>query len=155
MTLYDELKQLLDEELKLLRFMTSLAEEKTDIILKNDTKALDEITKKEETIIEKMEKVERDRGSLLEAIGLSKDASITEMIEKISDGKEDFLKYEEELIYTLSDLSNANLLNSELIRDNLDWIDFNLNILTNTQVSSGYCKSGEIQTGDTRFDRKV
>lgn len=155
MTLYDELKMVLDEEIRLLKVLTSLAEEKTDIILKNDTKALDEVTKKEEAILVKMEKIEKDRGSLLEAIGLSKEASITEMIDKIDQGKEDFLKYEEELVLTLSDLSNANLLNSELIRDNLDWIDFNLNILTNTQVSSGYGKSGEIQTGDTRFDRKV
>ena len=155
MTLNEELTIVLEEELKLLRSLNDITYKKTDIIIGNEIDKLEEITKQEENLINKIALKEKEREELLYSWGLKKDTSISEIIEKTPEGKEKLNTLKGELINLLKDIQSRNLINNELIQENLEWLDFNMNLIYNTQTPPTYGDNEKTRKGNSLFDRKV
>lgn len=155
MTFDEELTDLLKEELEILHSLKEISYEKTDIIVGNQVEKLESITKTEEELINKIALKEKEREELLDSWGLGSNTSINEIIEKVPKGKEDLNLLKEDLQVLLSDIQSRNLVNNELILENLQWLDFNMNLICNVQTPPTYGKGQENPGGNSLFDRKV
>ena len=156
MTFQEELVQVLKEELEILHILKELTYEKTDIIINNEVENLEELTKSEEELVESMIRVEKQRLNLMDSWGVGVNTSITQVIENIPEGKEELIELKDELANILKDIQERNQINQELINDNLQWLDFNMNLISNIQTPTTYGK-GDKKTGanNSLFDRKV
>ena len=156
MVFKEELMETLKKELEILYTLKELTYEKTDIIINNEVEKLEEINNKEEELVNRMTTVEEQRLKLMDSWGIDVNTSISEIIEKIPEGKEELTEIGEELIKSLVDIQEKNQINSELINDNLEWLDFNMNLILNTQASTTYGKENKkIAANNNLFDRKV
>lgn len=156
MTFQEELVQVLKEELEILYALKKLTYEKTDIIINNQVEKLEELTKREKELVESMIRVEKQRLNLMDSWGVGVNTSITQVIENIPEGKEELIELKDELANILKDIQERNQINQELINDNLQWLDFNMNLISNIQTPTTYGK-GDKKTGanNSLFDRKV
>ncbi len=155
MTLDKELKIILKEELNILHSLKDITYEKTDIIIANEVEKLEEITKQEEDLINRIALEEKEREELLYSWGLKKDTSISEIIEKTPEGKEELNTIKDELLNLLKDIQSRNLVNNELIQENLEWLDFNMNLIYNIQTPPTYGDNKKTRGNNSLFDRKV
>lgn len=155
MTLDKELTIILKEELNILHSLKDITYEKTDIIIANEVEKLEEITKQEEDLINRIALEEKEREELLYSWGLKKDTSISEIIEKTPEGKEELNTIKEELLNLLKDIQSRNLVNNELIQENLEWLDFNMNLIYNIQTPPTYGDNKKTRGNNSLFDRKV
>lgn len=155
MTLDKELKIILKEELNILHSLKDITYEKTDIIIANEVEKLEEITKQEEDLINRIALEEKEREELLYSWGLKKDTSISEIIEKTPEGKEELNTIKDELLNLLKDIQSRNFVNNELIQENLEWLDFNMNLIYNIQTPPTYGDNKKTRGNNSLFDRKV
>lgn len=156
MTFNEELKEILGRELKILSSLCELAEEKTNVIVGGDVRKIEEMTLKEESLLNSLANVEVERGKLLDSWGLGEDTPISELLQKMQGEKGDIYAIKDEMTYVIERLLTANKVNQTLINDNLDWIDFNINLFTNATVDPTYSKSSpNVSRGGGSFDRKV
>lgn len=154
MTLDQELINLLKEEFQILQNMERLTFEKTNLIVENKVEDLESIIKKEEDLINSLALKEKEREKILDNWGLKKDMTISELIENLPQGQKELEKIQEDLLLVLSKIQERNKLNEELIIDNLNWLDFNMNLIYNTQTPPTYGEE-ESPRGNSLFDRKV
>lgn len=157
MTFKDELIEILREELELLKAIKKLAYHKTETIINSKVEELSQITEKEEKIINKMTEVENKRLILFNIWGVNKDTSLSQVIEKIPEDNIDLIEIWEELCLLLIDIKNKNNLNNELLKDNLEWLDFNINLLTQRPSPNTYDgkNNNDKPSNKNFFDRKV
>lgn len=156
MTFNEELVRILKEELNILYILKELTYEKTDIIINNEVENLEKITKKEEELINKMGIAEKNRLQLMDSWGVDIKTPLTQVIEKVSEGKDELIEIKDKLVSSLDDIRRRNNINNELIKDNLQWLDFNMNLISNIQTPTTYGKKDK-ETGpnSSLFDRKV
>ena len=154
MTLDEELIILLQKEIDILIKLKEITNNKTDIIVSNEVRELENTIKIEENLINQLATKEAEREKLLDSWGLDKDMPITELIDKVPKGQDELNRLKEELAVLLLDIESINKINNELIEENLQWLDFNMNLIYNTQSPSIYGKE-ETQGKNSLFDRKV
>ncbi|NLW22203.1 MAG: flagellar protein FlgN [Tissierellia bacterium] len=155
MTFKEELIKILKDELEVLKLLRDISYEKTDVIIKDELESLDEITKKETELINRMALAEENRIKLLDSWGLRTDMSLSEIIEKIPEDSEDLVEIKEELTQYILDLQDRNRINTELIQDNLEWLEFNVNLLSSVETPTTYGKGSKTGVNRSIFDRKV
>lgn len=155
MTFKDELVEILKAELESLKNIKKLSYEKTDVIIKNQVEELDKITKKEVELINQMASLEQARLNLLNTWGVDKNTTLSQIIDRIPDGKEDLIELADEIKANMEEIQARNNMNNELIRDNLEWIEFNINMITQAAVPATYDKKKDGKMGQSLFDRKV
>lgn len=156
MTFKDELINILKEELDALISLKELTYDKTDVIVNNQVEELQEIIKKEEELINRMALAEEERINLLYSWGVEKNIPLSRLVEKVPEGKEELTDLGEKLFNLLEDIKIRNDLNSQLIEENLQWLDFNINLLTSASTSATYDKGEKGQEVKNKlFDRKV
>jgi len=156
-TFKEELEEILKEELKVLKELQIITQEKTQIIIDEDLDKLQNTTKEEEEYINNIALLELKREELLDNWGMDRLLPLSVLISKMPEGERESLEsIGEDLFHILSDIDEKNQLNNTLIRDNLEWIDFNLNLLTSTQVPTTYGKDkSDLNQSKSIFDRKV
>ena len=156
MTFKEELEEILSEELIVVQKLKELSFEKTDMIIESRIEDLEFTTKKEENLINQMGLLEEKRIRLLDTWGVAINTPISNLIDKIQEDKKELLHIKEELTINLEELSTRNALNNDLIKENLDWVDFNMNLITQAETPSSYGKDNDRKPGSTSiFDRKV
>ena len=158
MTFAEELEELLGKELVVLEKLKKLAFEKTDIIVNNQVEELEKLTKSEETLINEMGLLEVARIKLLDTWGVAVDTPISSVIERVPDNKEKLIHISNIMGEVFEELNVRNELNKSLILENLDWIDFNMNLITSTESPTNYGKDNKENQdlgGNSIFDRKV
>ena len=156
MTFQEELLEILKEQLESLENIRQLTYEKTDIIIENKIDELEIITSQEEKLINNMGNIEVKRLKLLNNWGLSPDMSLREVIDKASEGKEELIEIKEKLLYISSEIKERNITNNELINDNLQWLDFNMNLISDIQSPTTYGNGNVMsKSSNSLFDRKV
>jgi flagellar biosynthesis/type III secretory pathway chaperone len=155
MTLDEELIVLLKKEIDILIKIKEITFSKTDIIISNNVDELENITKIEEDLINKLATKEIEREKLLDSWGLVKNMPISEIIEKVPKGQNELNDLREKLTMLLSDIQSRNTVNNELIQENLQWLDFNMNLIYNIQTPPTYGKEEKKQGSNSLFDRKV
>ncbi len=155
MTFKEEIELLLKKEIKVLKAIKMISYEKTDIIMKSDIKNIDNITRQEEKLVNEMSSLEKERIELFNSWGVSKDTSISNVIEKIPEGKDSLTLLKDEMLELVSDIDMRNRLNNDLIRENLDWIDFNMNLITSVHSHPSYGNGKDKKNNINIFDKKV
>lgn len=157
MTLKEELEAILNEELEALEKLFKLAEEKTDIILGNDINRLQLTMKEEEQLINLIGTLEIKRTELLDSWGVNIETPISDVINKLPEDAEELVHTKERLELVLKNLKERNDINNSLILENLSWIDFNINLMTDATTPQGYGSdaSDREKKSNSIFDRKV
>ena len=158
MTFGEELKELLEKELIALKKLETIAFEKTDIIVNNQVEKLEELIKEEEDLINEIGLLEVARMQLLDTWGVAVDTPLSNVIEKVLEYKEELVHISNSMSEILEKLNIRNNLNNDLIRENLDWIDFNMNLIAGIEQPTSYGKDNKDNLkagGNSIFDRKV
>lgn len=158
MTFAEELEELLDKELIALKKLEGTAFEKTDIIVNNQVEELEELVRQEEDLINEIGLLEVGRMQLLDTWGVVADTPLSNVIERVVEDKGLLIHISNSMGEVLEKLNIRNSLNNELITENLDWIDFNMNLIAGTEqpTSYGKDKQEDLRTGgNSIFDRKV
>ncbi|RKD32327.1 flagellar protein FlgN [Thermohalobacter berrensis] len=157
------LKDILERELHLYNNILDLSEKKTEIIKSGKVKELEKTTQIEQKLIYQAGRLEEEREEIIEKLrkefGLKKDIDMTKLLEHLDKNEKGIIeKIRNELLDTLEKLKERNNLNGRLIQDSLEYINFNLNLLTNASKQTTY--SNEVKKGDqpqnkNLFDAKV
>ncbi|MGI6668045.1 MAG: flagellar protein FlgN [Acetivibrionales bacterium] len=147
-SLTEKLLEVLKKESAIYEGILNLSKEKTDAIVAGEISELERITKLEQSIILKLAKLEREREGIVEnlAAGLDMEAAditLTDIINAMPEAEAKKLKdYQDLFARLLEDLREANMLNSKLIQNSLDYIDFSINILAGTGAEGNYSSLG-------------
>lgn len=155
MTFREELEVILEKELTVLIGLKDLSFIKTDMIINNHIRDLEKTTKEEEALINKMALLEEERERLLHTWGLAIDTTISNVIERLPEDNTKLIGIKDNMHEVMSELALRNKLNNDLINENLDWIDFNINLLTSAHMGPGYGKENKKAGVNSIFDRKV
>ena len=157
MTFKEELEAVLKNQLETLNVLKNITEKKSHILIEENLEALVGITKDEEELINRVGILEVEREKLFDTWGMKVDIPLTNIIANLpeDEGKELRL-LGQELYETLKSIDEINKLNNQLLSDNMEWIEFNLNLLTNVQTPSTYgAEEGNVNNNNSLFDRKV
>ena len=154
----------LEKEKNIYESILKLSIDKKDVIVSGKVSELEGMTRLEQSVILKLGKLEEEREELigeLSAVLKTSPSEITlsSIANKVPEDLGSRLKgCQESLLKTVSDIRNSNTLNSKLIRNSLDYIDFSINILTNAGASgNSYSNSGQSSDPKKRnfFDIKL
>lgn len=144
-SLIDELISVMGEENKIYADLIPIENEKTRVIIKNDLTALQDITGKEQAVIETIGVLERKREEVIVNIGtvLSKDPKTLDMktlirlMSKQPEIKDKLTRIHDELSSTVHRLVRINEKNNQLIEQSLEMIEFDMNLLKSMKSAPG------------------
>lgn len=167
-SLVEELISVLEEECEIYDKLLPIAEEKTNVIIKNDLETLRKITIQEHETVDKISALERKRERVIFDIAtvLNQDKNtlnltkIVELLEKQPKEQRRLGELHGRLKTTVSRLVDVNFQNKSLIEQSLEMIEFNMNLIQSTRTLPGnnYTKGAttidapSLQTGT--FDAK-
>ena len=156
MTFQEELKASLVPELDILEKLLKLSHTKTEAILNNDLGELSKITSIEEKLVGKIMELEEKRIKVLDNWGISIATPISDVIDMMDQGREEFNDLNNSLRDTIEKLKIRNKANGRLIEQNLEWVEFNLNVITSTEAVGAYGEDSQNKEHKNKlFDRKV
>ncbi len=159
-----KLIDLLNKESAIYEGILKLSKEKTDVIVKGRVTELEGITRAEQAMILQLGKLEEERealvGVLAEQLGIKPEDITVSELEKIlpKEQSKELKECGNKMTGLMNNLRDSNGMNSKLIRNSLDYIDFSVNVLSNAGSSGDlYGKSGQSNDGKKRnfFDMKL
>jgi len=167
-SLMEQLKDILMSELSLYEELIPIANEKTQIIIKNDVTALQEITTKEQDVISKVLAYEKKREDLVKNIAMilnlnPKSLTLSELVSTLKsqpDAQKELAQIHDKLLGTVKSLNNINKHNEELLNQSLEMVEYTMNLIRSSRMNSGnnYTKNAyrsDINTsGSGMFDAK-
>ena len=144
-SLIEELIMVLGDEEKIYSEIIPIAEKKTQIIVNNDLQSLNSITDKEQELLGKISKLEKKRQEVIRNIGIVMNKKESELnfvtIIELLDGQEkeqeELRKLHDKLKRTIDVLSTLNERNQMLIKQSLEMIDFDINLMQSLRTSPG------------------
>lgn len=160
----DRLIEVLNKETAMYEEILKLSKNKTDVIIEGKVNELESITKLEQMLILQLGKLEEERETLVDAIAVqvkmnSSDLTLSGLEKLFPKEQADKLKAcHDKLPGLIKDLGEANVLNSKLIKNSLEYIDFSINILTSAGATgNNYGYSGQSSDSKKRnfFDMKL
>ena len=167
--LIDELVSIMSQENDIYKDLIPIVSEKTRVIIKNDLTALQEITDKEQRVIERINSLERKREEVIKNIGVVLNRNpetlgmknLIKIMAKQPKEQKRLAQIHDELSGTLKTLVTINDRNKLLIEQSLEMINFDLNILQSSRMNpagNNYTRNaGEDAmqgTGTRMFDAK-
>lgn len=160
---WEALLVVLHKILNIYQELLLLSQQKKQVIVAVKPQELEKITKQEEVLIMQVGKLENMRGKIVRELMtvhgmLEGDASLARLQEIASpDMREKLTVFNEKIDAVMAELVPLNKLNSELIEQALGFINYNINILSQTAVGPTYAAKGQAneQTKRTVFDAKV
>lgn len=167
-SLVEELISVLEEECEIYDKLLPIAEEKTNVIIKNDLETLRKITIQEHETVDRVNALERKREQVIFDIAtvLNQDkdtlnlTKIIQLLEKQPKEQKLLGELHSRLKRTVGRLVDVNFQNKSLIEQSLEMIEFNMNLIQSTRTLPGnnYTKGAttidapSLQTGT--FDAK-
>ncbi len=151
-SLIDELIDIMQEEYEMYQQLIPIAEEKTQVIVKNDLSALQKITEMEQIAVDNLTALERKRDEIMVNIKTvinrkEKDLKLKTLIvlmEKQPREQRALSILHDHLSKVIRRLVEINHRNKSLIQQSLEMIEFNMNFIQSTRMSPGnntYTKS--------------
>lgn len=159
-----KLAEVLNKENEIYETLYKLSNNKTELITAGKVQELENIVKIEQTLVIKIAKFEEERekvvGELCGVLGMRpEDVTISELAFRLGDGKATLLKEcKDKMLNNINKLKNTNDLNSRLIKNSLEYIDFSINMMTSIDtVNNNYGSSGFVGDSKKRnlFDVKL
>lgn len=160
----DKLITILEDEINIFKQILDLSKEKTSVIVEGKINDLENMLSKEQSLVVKIGELESQRENITEDIkaqlNIDKDEFyLTTLTEYIDETKSCILKEtQKEFTKVLDDLKETNQINSQLINNSLEYIDFSINLLSSEEVqANNYSDKGETKnkTGRNIFDLKL
>lgn len=160
----DALINVIEKENSIYEDIAKLSKNKTDIIVKGKVAELENIVKIEQSLVLQIGKCEDAREKLVEALSkqlnLDPDKlTISELLKHLNQSQAQKLKNsQDKMAVLLKDLKNLNEMNSKLIKNSLEYIDFSMNLMTSVGVSNNnYGNNGQVGDSKKRnlFDVKL
>ena len=144
-SLIEELIMVLGDEEKIYSEIIPIAEKKTQIIVNNDLQSLTGITEEEQELVGKISKLERKRQEVIRNIGIvmnKKESelnfiTIIELLNGQEKEQEELRRLHDKLKATIEMLAVLNERNQLLIKQSLEMIDFDINLLQSLRTSPG------------------
>ncbi|HEX2924832.1 MAG TPA: flagellar protein FlgN [Ruminiclostridium sp.] len=164
MGLVKNLTDILNNENDIYETLLKISNNKTDLIVSGKVNELENIVKIEQSLIIKIAKLEDKReaivGSLSAFLGKkSEEITVSELVEKLGQQDSKELKAcQQRMLKNINDLKTVNELNSKLIKNSLEYIDFSINMMTSEgTVTNSYGSSGNADEIKKRslFDVKL
>jgi DNA-binding Xre family transcriptional regulator len=160
----DDLIKILEQETELYNEILNISKNKTSTIVEGKVAELESMVKLEQSILVKMGKMETAREQIIEKISAQldikpSDVTLTELYKHIGDQESQALgKYQTKMSAIVNEVKNSNELNSKLIKNSLDYINFSINLLTEVNSSgNSYGLDGNVSDSKKRniFDVKL
>ncbi len=144
-SLMENLISTLNDEEKLYSDLLPVADQKAHAIVKNNLDDLQEINEKEQMIINRIASLEQKRQETVDniAIVMNRKAedlklqAIIDMLQKQPAQQKELREVHDRLKKTVKRLQEVNAQNKHLIEDSLEMIEFNMNYIRSTRMSSG------------------
>jgi flagellar biosynthesis/type III secretory pathway chaperone len=144
-SLIDELISILEKEYELYQQLIPIADEKTQVIVKNDLTSLQVITGKEQSAIDKINALEHKREAVMVHIrtvinrktGDFNLGTLIGLMEKQPKEQKALSIIHDNLKSTIQRLVEINNRNKHLIKQSLEMIEFNMNFIQSTRMSPG------------------
>lgn len=138
-SLIDELIEVLDRENDEYEMLLNLSKEKTGKIIENNLTELQYIVAQEQGHVEKLNQLEQKREEVVKSIAvvLNKDVNILtvkHIVELLKGQKTEQRKLSivhDKLRSTLNDMVVVNDMNQSLIKESLEMLEFNMNLMNN------------------------
>lgn len=158
--LMDELIATLKSELQIYTDLIPLADQKSAVIIENDTKRLSDITEEEQLAVEKLKGLEKKRAGIMVNMKVvlnkkNSDLKLEELI-GLMDGqpevKKQLIKLKDALKETLNSLKTINDRNTKLIEESLEISEYHLNMIRSSRsyIGNNYTrKAGQFGQFDT------
>ncbi|MDT8903895.1 flagellar protein FlgN [Anaeroselena agilis] len=161
---WDKLINLLEEMVSLYEAILELSRQKRDILIAVKPQDLEAVTKQEELLILQVGKLEAARGKLVQQLAAAggvtaQDITLAKMKELA--GPEAGVRLDKiaaEFERIMAELAPVNKLNAELIQQALGFINYNINLLTQSSAGPTYAPQGKTpQDNQVRklVDRKI
>lgn len=144
-SLMEELIQTLNAEEILYGKLIPVEEEKTRAIISNDLEALQDITNREHELMDQTSVLEKKREQVAVDIATvlgrdPKTITLDQISSVLKNQPEDQKKLQEvhdRLKRTVSRLQEINGQNKELLTEAIDMVEYNMNVIRSTRMSSG------------------
>lgn len=153
--LLNRLVELLEHEYEIFQNLLELSQKKTDIIVEGKVSELDKLVKLEQSIVLQISKLEAEREEIVKKIAQEfkiEDANlkISELKKYVNEENMKILEeYQNKMMEVIDKLNHVNQLNSKLVKNALEYIEFSFNLLSNVNSSHNYTDKGDI-SGNTR-----
>ena len=155
-SLIEELIMVLGDEERVYAEIIPVAEKKTRIIVNNDLQSLNSITEEEQALIGRISKLEKKRQEVIRNIGIVMNKKESELnfitiIDLLKDREkeqEELRKLHDRLKRTIDALKLINERNQMLIKQSIEMIDFDINLMQSLRTSPGvgqYNTSSEVE----------
>ena len=160
----DQLVMALEKEEEIYQDILELSLNKKQAIIDGDVKNLEKIVTKEKALAMSLIKLDNIRvrivNEILKENGVDSVENITELSEYINPmAKEKILKLKSKLNHVIKKVRSENELNKDLVEQQLDYIQFNIDLMTNVDLgSNNYSKEANDNVKKGRknlFDAKI
>ena len=168
-SLMEELVDTLTKERDIYQELIPISERKTTILIQENLKELQEVTEKEQVLLDEVYALDKNREKIIANMGvvLNKDpkeldlATLARLMAKRPEEKEALSQLHDSLRAVMTRLVEANEKNKELIEDSLEMIEFNMYYIQSTRMSPGSnnynrnaSNSYSVDMGPGSFDAK-
>lgn len=144
-SLMEELIATLREETEAYQKLLPVVEQKTQAIIANDLKQVQDITELEQEAIGKISSLEQKRTEIMKNVGVvlnKKPADLTlpnliKLLERQPSEQQTLADIHRELTVLLKRLSEVNGHNKNLIEQSLEMISYNMNLIQSTRIVPG------------------
>ncbi|MCX8129901.1 MAG: flagellar protein FlgN [Clostridia bacterium] len=162
--LLGELINVLEQENRVYDSILKISQSKTNIIVEGKVSELENIVKLEQSLVLQMGRLEDMREKLVEKLSVllnlkPSEITVSELMKHIKSDEAQRLKAcQDTLAGTVKELKNTNELNSKLIKNSLDFINFSINLISTTDAgSNNYGNTGQVNDGKRKnfFDMKL
>lgn len=158
----EQLVLILNKEHEIYEQISQLADVKKQVIIDGKIKELEETTKKEKTFTLSLVKLESLRSKTVDALlnlyGLVEVDNITDLIKYMTPKEGMAIRtVRDKIMKEVTEIQFRNDQNKKLIEQSLDFIDFNMDLLTTIDDSNEYGSDADEKEKETRslFDMKV
>ncbi len=160
----NELIKVLGQETELYSEILNITKNKTNTIVEGKVAELENMVKLEQSLLLKMGKLETLREQLLDKISAQigvkpSELTLSQLYKHLDEQDVEALKkHQNKMTAIVSEVKNSNDLNSKLIKNSLDYINFSINLLTEmNSVNNSYGFDGNSSNSKKRniFDVKL
>ena len=152
-SLIEELVDVLDNELEIYQQLIPISNEKTQIIVKNDLAALQEVTEKEQCMADQITSLENKRNQVMANVKIVLNRksdtldlkTLIQLLENQPKEQKTLSILHDNLKDTIRQLVEINNRNKSLIEQSLEMIEFNINFIQSARLYQGnnYTKDAE------------
>jgi len=161
---FNELIDVLDQEIDIYNDIFKISRDKTGIIFEGNVDGLEKIVQEEQKLVVKVAQMENQRNIILykisRALAMKADEiTLSTLIDNTEGPIRDKLKDRQQGLQKLiNELMECNNINSKLIRNSLDYIDFSINLIAASESQdNNYGMDAEKSSvkSKSKFDLKV